>query len=155
MSSQKNIIKAPKNLPKKKDVVTISGDEVVDGLFGEALNQLEEDRREADDLFELIRQNAEMSPDDPQMSMTAVQALRVKHAVSSQAIRVVDIAARYKIQKEKLDMQREDGEGELLDLIDEENEKNEDKNESDEGAKEKKGSEVKDEDRRDPERSNV
>jgi len=148
MSTGKKLIKAPRNLPQGRGDIEISGDRTVDGLFVEAFDRLDEDRREADDLYEMIRQNAEMSPDDPQMAMTAVQALRVKQNTTGQAIRVVDIAARYKIQKEKLDMAREDDEGELLDLIDEGIDEPGGSDEDNKESKEtEKGSEVEDEDR--------
>jgi len=113
-------VKVPRNKRNPNLPVELTGDETMDDLFVQTLRRLEHDRREADDLYEMIRQNAEQMPDDPAMSHTAVQALRVKHGVTSQATRLLDIASRYKIQREKVEMQRGDDDSELLDLIDEE-----------------------------------
>lgn len=114
--------KAPRNLQKTNFPVQLTGDEIMDDLFVQTLYRLESDRREADDLYEMIRQNAETMPDDPAMSHTAVQALRVKHGVTSQATRLLDIASRYKVQREKLEMQRGDDDSELLNLLDDDEE---------------------------------
>jgi len=124
MSDKKNNKPVPVN---KGELAEITGDETFDGLMIGVMKRLEEDRREADDLYERIRQNAEMSPDDPAMGHSAVQALRIKQNVTSQATRLIDVASRYKIQREKM-LQNEnkgDDEDELLDMLDDDDEEEE------------------------------
>jgi hypothetical protein len=106
-------------------VAVLTGDEVMDDMLAQTMKALETDRKEADDLFEMIRNNAEQTPDDPGMAHSAVQALKLKQNVTAQATRVMDIAARYKMQREKMLAQANQGDrdSELLEMIEDEKEK--------------------------------
>lgn len=102
-------------------IVELTGDPVMDDMLGQTMKALENDRKEADELYEMIRNNAEQTPDDPGMAHSAVQALKLKQNVTAQATRVMDIAARYKMQREKMLAQANQGDrdSELLEMLDE------------------------------------
>jgi len=123
MSNETKIIKAPGQAIQSTRAGELTGDVVMDDLLRQSMNQLEADRREADDLYEMIRNNAEQMPDDSNMSQTAVQALKVKQNVTAQATRILDITARYKLQREKMLQQSKGGniDDELIELIGEGN----------------------------------
>lgn len=118
MSDQNN--KVTKVGSQAVQVGELTGDPMMDDLLKQSMVQLEADRREADDLYEMIRQNAEQTPDDSNMAQVAVQALKVKQNVTGQATRILDITARYKLQRAKLVQQTDKGnkDEELLDILD-------------------------------------
>ena len=116
-------------IKKDETAAVVTGDEIMDDMLSQTMKSLESDRKEADELYEMVRNNAEQTPDDPGMAHSAVQALKLKQNVTAQATRVMDIAARYKMQREKMLMQAnpDDRDGELLEMLDEEEKPNEDK----------------------------
>jgi len=110
-----------KLVKKGETAVVLTGDEIMDDMLSQTMHSLEDDRKEADELYEMIRNNAEQTPDDPGMAHSAVQALKLKQNVTAQGTRVMDIAARYKMQREKMLMQASQGDrdGDLLDMLEE------------------------------------
>lgn len=106
----------------------LTGDDLIDSLVAQTMKLLDDDKKDADELYEYIRSLAEKKTDEAPFQKAAIDALRLRTINTDKAVKLVELISRVRLSKERRTPVKKDNndEGDLIEIINKINKEDED-----------------------------